>query len=338
MPDSRFYRRAGPFRLGDLAGWCGGALTPAGDANAFVHDVANVDAAGAQDITYFSDPRYTLAFAASRGGACVTTAAFAKHAPQGCAVVVVRDPREAFAEIAARFYPAPADISRNNAIPADAVIEPDVVIAPGVVIGPGAKIGRGTHLNANVVIGPGVVLGNDCRIGANATLMYCLIGARAIVHPGVRIGQDGFGFASGAQGHKKIPQLGRVVIGDDVEIGANSTVDRGAMGDTVIGSGTKIDNLVQIAHNVEIGEHCIVVSQVGISGSCRIGNQVVIGGQVGFADHVQVGDGAQIAAKSGVMRDIAPGEVVMGYPAKPIRQFWREIAALPRLTKRDKTP
>jgi len=338
MPDSRFYRRAGPFRLGDLAGWCGGTLAPGADSNTLLHDVANINAAGAQDITYFSDPRYTVAFGASCGGACVTTQAFAKHAPKDCAIVIVRDPREAFAAIAARFYPESPPVSAGIAIAADAVIEADVSLAPGVVVGSGAKIGRATRIDANTVIGPGVVVGADCRIGANATLMYCLVGDRAIVHPGARIGQDGFGFASGAKGHKKVPQLGRVVIGDNVEVGANSTIDRGAMSDTVIGSGTKIDNLVQIAHNVEIGENCIIVAQAGIAGSCRIGNGVVIGPKVGMADHVQVGDGAQIAGKSGVMRDIGPGEVVMGYPAKPIRQFWREIAALSRLTKRDKTP
>ena len=338
MPDSRFFRRAGPFRLGDLAGWCGGSLASGADANVLLHDVSSIDAAGAQDITYFSDPRYTVAFGSVRSGACITTQAFAKHAPQGCALIIAGNPRAAFADITARFYPEPAHPFADDAIAPDAVIEPDVTIAPGVVIGLGAKIGRGSRLDANAVIGPGVILGSDCRIGANATLMYCLVGERVVVHPGVCIGQDGFGFVMGADGHKKVPQLGRVIIGDDVEIGANSTVDRGAMSDTVIGAGTKIDNLVQIAHNVQIGERCVLVSQCGVAGSARIGNGVVIGGQVGVVSHVQIGDGAQIAGKAGVMRDIAPGEVVMGYPAKPIRQFWREIAALSRLTKRDKTP
>ena len=338
MPDSRFYRRAGPFRLGDLAGWCGGALAPGGDANTLLHDISSLDAAGPQDISYFSDPRYTVAFGSSRSGACITTESFAKHAPKSCALIVVRDARGAFADITARFYPEPAHQFAQDAVAPDAIIEPDVTIAPGVVIGPGAKIGRGSRLDANVVIGPGVILGNDCRIGANATLMYCLVGERVIVHHGVCIGQDGFGFVMSAAGHKKVPQLGRVLIGDDVEIGANTTVDRGAMTDTVIGSGTKIDNLVQIAHNVHVGERCIIVAQAGIAGSAHIGNGVVIGGQAAVVDHVQVGDGAQIAGQSGVARDIAPGEVVMGYPAKPIRQFWREVAALSRLTKRDKTP
>ena len=338
MPDSRFFRRAGPFRLGDLAGWCGGKLAPGADANLLLHDVSSIDAAGAQDITYFADPRYTVAFGSNRSGACITTQDFAKHAPQGCALIIVRDPRSAFAEITARFYPEPASAFAREAIAPNAAIEPDVTIAPGVVIGPGAKIGRGSRLDANVVVGPGVIIGSECRIGPNVTLMYCLVGERVILHSGVCIGQDGFGFVMSAAGHKKVPQLGRVLIGDDVEIGANTTVDRGAMSDTVIGSGTKIDNLVQIAHNVQIGERCVIVAQAGIAGSARIGNGVVIGGQVAIVNHVQIGDGAQIAGQSGVIRDIAPGEAVMGYPAKPIRQFWREIAALSRLTKRDKTP
>jgi UDP-3-O-[3-hydroxymyristoyl] glucosamine N-acyltransferase len=223
-----------------------------------------------------------------------------------------------------------------GAIAADAVIGEGAVIAPGAVIGPRAVIGQRSVIGANAVIGAGAVIGDDCRIGANATLIYCLVGHRVIVHPGVQIGQDGFGFVSTREGHKKIPQLGRVVIHDDVEIGANTTIDRGTARDTIIGAGTKIDNLVQIAHNVEIGTRCIIVSQAGVAGSCQIGNSVVIGGQVGIADHVKIADGAQIAAKTGIMRDIGPGEVVMGYPGRPIRQFWREIAALSRLTKRDK--
>ncbi|MCA0202304.1 MAG: UDP-3-O-(3-hydroxymyristoyl)glucosamine N-acyltransferase, partial [Proteobacteria bacterium] len=191
---------------------------------------------------------------------------------------------------------------------------------------------------ANSVIGPGVEIGPDGAIGPNVTIFFALIGARVVLHPGVRIGQDGFGFAPTSQGLRKVPQLGRVIIHDDVEIGANTTIDRGAAADTLIGAGTKIDNLVQIGHNVTIGRSCVIVAQVGISGSCTLGDGVVLGGQVGLADHVKIADGAQVAAQSGLMRDVARGEVVMGSPAKPIRQFWREIGALSRLTKRNKGP
>ena len=336
MPDPRFYRRAGPFRLADLAGRCGARLSPLADADRVINDIGDIDTATAGDIVYFVDPSYVVALAASECGACVTTVELAAHVPR-CPVLLVKDPRGAYAEIAALFYPeTPATVAQSGNIARDAELADDAVIAPGAVIGAGAAIGARTVIGANAVIGPGVVIGRDCRIGANTTLCYCLVGNRVILHPGVQIGQDGFGFVPTPGGLRKVPQLGRVLIRDDVEIGANSTIDRGVAGDTVIGAGTKIDNLVQIAHNVEIGARCVIVSQVGISGSCKIGDGVVVGGQVGLADHVTVGDGAQIAAKTGVMRDIGPGEVVMGYPARPIRQFWREVAVLSRLTRRDK--
>jgi UDP-3-O-[3-hydroxymyristoyl] glucosamine N-acyltransferase len=168
-------------------------------------------------------------------------------------------------------------------------------------------------------------------VASNCTLTHCEIGERVILHPGVRIGQDGFGFAPGAQGHTKVPQLGRVLIGDDVEIGANSTIDRGAGPDTVIGAGTKIDNLVQIGHNVSIGRGCLIVALVGISGSTKIGDFVMIGGQAGVAGHLKIGDGARIAAQSGVSRDLAPGATVAGSPAEDARAFWRDLAFLRRL-------
>jgi len=337
MPDSRFYHRAGPFRLADLAERCDARLAPGADGDVLIHDIAGIDHATAGDIVFFADPAYIIAMATSGCGACVTTEKFADKAP-ACGVLIAKDPRNAFALIAAAFYPSPSPASFAQAAPvaADAMIDESAVLAPGVAVGACASIGKGSVIGANAVIGRGVVIGADCRIGANVTLTHCLLGDRVIVHPGVQVGQDGFGFVSTGDGHKKVPQLGRVLIEDDVEIGANCTIDRGAMADTIIGAGTKIDNLVQIGHNVTIGRHCIIVSQVGIAGSTAIGNGVVLGGQVGIADHVKIGDGAQVASKTGIMRDIGPGEAVMGYPARPIRQFWREVAALSRLTKRDK--
>jgi len=337
MPDSRFYHRAGPFSLADIAGRSGARLMPGASPDSLVHDIGSIDAANSGEIIYFSDPAYVVALSSSKCAACVTTEALASKAP-GCAVLVADDPRAAFAVIAGMFYPDLVQSHRSPTahISPDADIGEGASIAPGAVIGAKAVIGAGTSIGANAVVGAGVVVGRDCRIAANATLSHCLIEDRVIVHAGVQIGQDGFGFVPGKEGLRKVPQLGRVVVRSDVEIGANTTIDRGTSGDTVIGEGTKIDNLVQIGHNVEIGRRCIIVSQVGISGSCKIGDGVVIGGQGGLADHVTVGEGAQIAAKTGVMRDVGPGEVVMGYPARPIRQFWREVAALSRLTRRDK--
>jgi len=337
MPDPRFYHRAGPFRLADLAERSGARLASGTDGEVLIHDIAGIDHATAGDIVFFSDPSYVIAMATSLCGACITTEKFADKTP-ACGVLIAKDPRNAFALIAAAFYPPPSPsyFAQAQSVAEDAVIAESAVLGPGAVVGARASIGEGTVIGANAVIGPGVVIGADCRIGANTTLTYCILGDRVIIHPGVQIGQDGFGFVSTVEGHKKIPQLGRVIIQDDVEIGANSTIDRGMMEDTIIGAGTKIDNLVQIGHNAVTGMHCILVSQSGIAGSSSLGNGVIIGGQVGIADHVKIGDGAQVASKTGVMRDIGPGEAVMGYPARPIRQFWRELTALSRLTRRDK--
>ena len=213
-------------------------------------------------------------------------------------------------------------------------LEDGVRVDPGAVVGPGAEIGSGTVLGPNAVIGPNVRIGRDCSIGAGATLTHALVGNRVIVHPGARIGQDGFGFAMGAGGHLKVPQIGRVIVQDDVEIGANTTIDRGASRDTVIGEGTKIDNLVQIAHNVVIGRHCVIVSGVGISGSTTLEDYVVLGGQVGVVGHLRIGMGAQIAGSSNVNRDVPPGSRWGGTPAKPVRTWFREMTTLARLAER----
>jgi UDP-3-O-[3-hydroxymyristoyl] glucosamine N-acyltransferase len=331
MPDPRFYRRAGPFAVADLGVRTQSTVMDGSDPDALVADVAALASAETGHAVFVNEAGLLPALAASQASACFVKPAMARSAPRGCAVLLNDDPRAAFALAAAAFYP---DVERP---PSDAAprIAADADVAPSAVIGPGAEIGSGTRIGGHAVIGPGVRIGANCRIGAGTSIAFCLMGDRTIVHPGVRIGQDGFGFVPGAAGLLKMPQLGRVRVGNDVEIGANSTIDRGALDDTVIGDGTKIDNLVQIGHNVVIGRHCIIVSQVGLSGSCTIGDGVVIGGQAGLADHVTVGARAQIAAKTGIMRDVPPGTAVMGYPAKPIRQFWREVAALTRLTKRD---
>ncbi len=189
-------------------------------------------------------------------------------------------------------------------------------------------------MGANAVLEEGVVLGVDCRIGAGATLSHCLIGDRTVIYPGARIGQDGFGFASGPDGHLRIPQIGRVIVGDDVEVGANTTIDRGSANDTVIGDGCMIDNLVQIAHNVQLGKGCVIVSQVGISGSTKLGNYVVCGGQTGFAGHLEIGDGVTLAARSGVIHDLAAGQAYGGVPAIAHRQWKRQIIAFAKLAQR----
>ena len=244
------------------------------------------------------------------------------------------------AAVMARLYPSAVrpgstfdqtGVSAAAHVHARARLEPGVVVDPGAVIGRGAEIGAGTVIGANAVIGPGVRIGRNGAIGATTTIVAALIGDRVVIHPGAHIGQDGFGFALGARGHLKVPQIGRVIIQDDVEIGAGVTIDRGANRDTVIGEGAKIDNLVQIGHNVVVGRHAVLVSQSGVSGSSVVGDFVALGGQAGIAGHLNIGAGAQVAAAAGVMTDIPAGERWAGAPAKPVREFFREVAVVKKL-------
>ena len=254
-------------------------------------------------------------------------------------------PYRAFVIVAQKLYPGamrPSSLFEASGVAAGAQVHPTarlesgIVIDPAAVIGPRAEIGAGTVIGPTAVIGPDVHVGRDCVIGAGCTIVHALIGDRVIIHAGARIGQDGFGFVPGAAGHGKVPQVGRVIIMDGVEIGANSTIDRGAIRDTVVGEGSKIDNLVQIAHNVEIGRHCVLAAHTGISGSCTIGDYVMMGGRVGITDNITVGAGVMIAAGSGVMSNIPPGEKWGGAPAQPAREWLKANAALRRLTRRTK--
>jgi UDP-3-O-[3-hydroxymyristoyl] glucosamine N-acyltransferase len=342
MSDPVFFRRALDPTLADVAGWVGATLPPGADGAAKILGVAPLDRAGPDDLVFLDNPKYAEDLAATRARACLVGPRFAEKVPAATAALVVADPYRAFATVSAKLYPeanrpgsgfGASGVSPNASIHPEARLEQGVVVDPGAVIGPRAEIGAGAVIGANAVIGPDCRIGRDCVIGANATILNALVGDRAILHPGVRVGQDGFGFAMGPRGHLKVPQTGRVVIQDDVEIGANSTIDRGANRDTVIGQGTKIDNLVQIGHNVVIGRHCVIVSQVGISGSCVLGDFVVIGGQAGLAGHLKIGDGAQIGASSGVMNDIPSGQKWIGSPAQPLREFWREVAGIRKLTR-----
>jgi UDP-3-O-[3-hydroxymyristoyl] glucosamine N-acyltransferase len=219
-----------------------------------------------------------------------------------------------------------------------AEFEDGAVVEPGVIVGPEARIGRGTRLAAGAVVGYRVAIGRDCYVGPLATVAHALIGDRVILHSGVRIGQDGFGFAMSGQGHLKVPQIGRVVIQNDVEIGANTAIDRGALKDTVIGEGTKIDNLVQIGHNVVVGRHCVIVAHTGISGSTELGDFVVMGGQSGTVGHIKIGSGAQVAGAAHPTKDVAPGARVGGTPARSLTQWGRELAILGRLARRGLGP
>jgi len=259
-------------------------------------------------------------------------------------VLRAREPYKAFVAVTRALHPdmlRPRSVFESNGVAAGAIIHPaariedGATIDPGAMIGPRAEIGSGSVIAAGAVIGADVRIGRDCVIGAGASIAFTLIGDRVIIHPGCRIGQDGFGFLLGAAGHSKVPQIGRVIIQNDVEIGAGSTIDRGAIRDTVVGEGTKIDNLVQIGHNVSIGRNCVIVAQSGISGSATLEDNVVLGARCGVNNHVTIGVGSQIAAVSVVHGDVPPGSQWGGTPARPVKQWFREMLALERLARRD---
>lgn len=329
MADPRFFRRMGPFTLSELAEIAGATISGEYAPESSFDDVAPLQTATTQDVSFFDNPRYLDAFRKSRAGACVISEEVVPEAPCGMALLVATKPYRAYALIARAFYPeeeALAGIHERAVVDETATIAPSAEINPNVVVEGGAEIGAGTIIRANSTIGAGVVIGADCVIGPNATLSHCLIGARCRIHPGVRIGNRGFGFTMDPEGYLDIPQLGRVILEDDVEVGANSTIDRGAGPDTLVGAGSKIDNLVMLGHNVKLGKGCVLVSQAGIAGSTRLEDYVVVGGQGGISGHLTIGKGAKISAQAGVIKDIPAGESVTGFPAMPNREFFRLLA------------
>jgi UDP-3-O-[3-hydroxymyristoyl] glucosamine N-acyltransferase len=342
MSDPVFFRAHGPLSLAELAAIAGIAV-PEGCVERLFSAVAPLEDAGPADVSYMDNPRYADALAATRAGACFVSARFAGKVPSGTVALRTAEPYRAYAAVLARFHPdslrpssafGATGVTPGSFVHPAARLEPGVIVDPAAVIGADVEIGRGTVVAAGAVIGAGVRVGRDCSIGPHASVLHALLGNRVIVHPGARIGQDGFGFAFAAGRFGKVPQVGRVIIQDDVEIGANTTIDRGATRDTVVGEGTKIDNLVQIAHNVVIGRHCAIVAQTGISGSARLGDYVMLGGQVGVVGHVTIGARAQIAASSNVSGDVPEGARWGGTPAKPMRDWFRELTVLKRLASR----
>ena len=300
MAKIRFFPPSSAPLLADVAGWCGATLVSQADGDRSISDVAALDEAGPGDLTFLDNPKYLGALKTTRASAALVSPRHEKAAPAGCAVLLAGEPYRAMAMVMARLFPTAvrpgpvfneAGISPAAFVHPSARLEPGVIVEPGAVIGRGAEIGSGTVVGPHAVVGPGVRIGRNGAIGATATIAASLIGDRVIIHPGAHIGQDGFGFALGARGHLKVPQIGRVIIQDDVEIGAGVTIDRGANRDTVIGEGAKIDNLVQIGHNVVVGRHAVLVSQSGVSGSSVIGDFAALGGQAGIAGHLKIGRG-----------------------------------------------
>lgn len=343
MAEPIFFPRAAPLSLAELAALARTELPPGVDGTATIAGAAALETAGPRDLAYMDSAKYAPALAATRAGIILVSPRFAARAPAGALVLVTPQPYAVFAAALARLYPGAmrpgssfgaAGVSPGSSVHPSARLEHNVTVDPGAVIGPQAEIGAGTVVGAQAVVGPNVRIGRDCSIGPGASVLNAFIGNRVILHPGVRIGQDGFGFAMGPRGHRKVPQIGRAIVQDDVEIGANTTVDRGASRDTVIGEGTKIDNLVQIAHNVVIGRHCVIVAQVGIAGSTTLEDFVMIGGQVAVNGHLRLGKGCQIAASSAVNTDVPPGVQWGGIPARPVRDWFREMHTLKHLASR----
>jgi len=339
MTEPVFFKRPPGIAVEAIAQLTGAKPSAGARLDHMITDIAPLDRAGPHDLAFLDSNKHADALASTRAGACLTTERFAAQAPAHVNVLCTERPYDAFVAVARELYTdalLPPSLFESKGVAPGAIVHPaaniedEVTIDPGAVIGPRAAIGAGSIIGANAVIGAGVQIGRNCSIGAGTSLMHALIGDNVIIHPGCRIGQDGFRFQPRGRTHAKVPQIGRVIIQDNVEIGAGTTMDRGASADTVIGEGTKIDNLVQIGHNVTVGRNCIIVAQCGLSGSVVLGDNVILGGQVGIADHLTIGEGAMIGAKSGVASDVPPGEIWLGSPAWPRHEFIRASATLRR--------
>jgi len=336
LGNPRFFRRSGPHPLAVVASAARGV---ADEVELLLQGIAPLQTAGPSEISFLDNRHYASALDQTSAGAVIVHPDMAARVPRTAVAIVTSEPYAAWARVAALFYPVPplSPGIHPSAIVADgALVDPTAEIGPLAVIETGAEIGPGCRIGPCAVIGSGVKVGRDCRIGAHVCLSHALLGARVYIYPGARIGQEGFGFARTKDGFLSVPQLGRVIVEDDVEVGANTTIDRGSSQDTVIGAGSRLDNLVQIGHNVVLGRCCVIVAQVGISGSTVLEDFVRVGGQAGISGHLRIGQGAEIGAQAGVMSDLVPGAKVVGSPAWPIKDFFRQIAALKKMAKKER--
>lgn len=337
MASPRFFEAPLAYVLSAIAAKCGAVLADENDSSFLCTDVAALDQAGPQHLTFLDNKKYKDQFSATKAGVAIIHPDMRGLAPKGIKLLLSNTPYKSYALAAQMFYPeewGKVGIAASAIIHPTAKIGKNVSINDFVVIDAHVEIGDGCWIEPHAYIAKGVVIGASCRIGAHTSLSHATIGNKVRLYTGVRVGQDGFGFAIDPSGYVKVPQLGSVIIGDGVEIGANTTIDRGTTGDTVIGAGTWIDNLVQIAHNVKIGKGCIIAAQVGVAGSVELGNYVALGGQAGVAGHLNIGDQARIAAKSGVTKNVPSREEWMGYPAMPMKLFLRQVVTINKLVEK----
>ena len=340
MKDVIFANNNGPFRISDiLKKVLPNQKLQRNLEDKLIEGVSTIQNASSKEITYLSNKNYLNGVSNIKAAACLITLDLIDVLPENVVPIIVENPEYTIIDIMGLFYEDLEDgidsqISDLSYVASDLVLGENTQIKPGVVVKSGVVIGDNSTIDSNTTIGSNVMIGHNTRIGSNCTLQNCILGNNVIIHPGVRIGQDGFGYSFGDGILKKFPHIGRVIIQDSVEIGSNTTIDRGSLNDTTIGEGTKIDNLVQIGHNVTVGQNCAIAGQVGISGSVSIGNNVMIGGQSGVKQHRKIGDNVQIGAGSGVMNSIPSNQRVAGNPARKLESYLSEIKTISRIARK----